>query len=280
MRPIGRGIAALAVVAVLLGSSAAAGAQSAGGDRPPVNLSAPGAAPPKGPPQPPPRNASGRVSLSGTPDGKGIWMPIFALGQHLLPPAEVPFQPWSRALYEDRLATQLEPHARCHASGGVRQIQTPYGIEIVELPEQQRVYLFDIGGPHTVRIVYTGVRTHPATVMPSAYGHSIGWWEDDSTFVIDTVGYTEGFWVDRRGLAGTSALHTIERFTRKVFDTIDYEITIDDPGAYTRPFTGRIELRLDPRIELYEYVCQESNFAGELMISDVPRSEWTPEITP
>src|SRR5829696_2768508 len=149
MRPIGvQIIAALAVVTTLVGSVAAARAQSPASDRPPVNLSAPGAPPPKGPPRPPPRLPSGRVSLAGTADGKGVWMPIFALGQHLLPPAEVPFQPWARALYEDRQATQLEPHARCHASGGVRQIQTPYGVEIVELPEQQRVYLFDIGGPH------------------------------------------------------------------------------------------------------------------------------------
>lgn len=257
-----------------------ASAQTAAPDRPAVNLSAPGEPPPKGPPLPPPRDASGRVSLAGTASGKGIWMPIFALGQHLLNPDEVPFQPWSRALYADRQATQLEPHARCHASGGVRQIQTPYGIEIVELPALERVYLFDIGGPHTVRIVHTGTRTHPAHVTPTAYGHSVGWWENDDTFVIDSVGYTEGFWVDRRGLAGTSALHTIERFTRKVLDTIEYEITIDDPGAYTRPFTGRIELRLDPRTELYEYVCQESNFAGELMTNDVPVSLGTPDVTP
>ena len=59
--------------------------------------------------------------------------------------------PWSRKLYEERRAALLEPHSRCKASGGVREIQTPYGIEIVELPELQRVYLFDIGGPHTQR---------------------------------------------------------------------------------------------------------------------------------
>ena len=261
-------------------SATGVSAQAPAAERTAVNLSAPGAPPPKGPPLPPPRRPSGRVSLAGTADGKGIWMPIFALGQHLVPPAEVPFQPWARALYADRQLTQLEPHARCHASGGVRQIQTPYGFEIVEIPEQQRLYLFDIGGPHTVRIVHTGVRTHPAHVAQSAYGHSIGWWENDETFVIDTIGYTESFWVDRRGLAGTTALHTVERFTRKVLDTIEYEITIDDPGAYTRPFTGRIELRLDPRLELYEYVCQESNYAGQLMTSDVPQSHWTPDTTP
>jgi hypothetical protein len=248
--------------------------------RPNVNLSAPGAAPPKGPAVPAPRTASGRVSLSGTLDGKGIWMPIFPFGGHLAPLAEVPFQPWSRQMYEDRLATQLEPHARCKASGGVRQIQTPYGVELVEVPELQRLYIFDIGGPHSFRTVYMDGRKHPAALQPSAYGHSIGWWENDDTLVIDTVGYNEAFWVDRRGLAGTDALHTTERLRRTVLDTIEYEITIEDPGAYTRPFTGRFELRLDPKIELYEYVCQEANYAEELMIRDGrspgPTSEFAP----
>jgi hypothetical protein len=183
-------------------------------------------------------------------------------------------------LYEDRLATQLEPHSRCHPSGGVRQIQTPYGVEIVELAEMQRVYIFDIGGPHTVRTVYTDGRRHPDSLRPSAYGHSIGRWESNDTFVVDTIGYNEAFWADRRGLAGSARLHTIERFTRRVLDTIEYEITIDDPETYTRPFTGRFELRLDPRTELYEYVCQEANYAGELMMHGDRTSEFTPDTVP
>jgi hypothetical protein len=256
-----------------------AGAVPAAAQAPAVNLSAPGEAPPKGPPLPPPRNANGRVLLSGTA-GRGIWMPIFPFGGHLTPPAEVPFQPWARKMYEERLATQVEPHSRCHPSGGVRQIQTPYGVEIVELPELQRIFLFDIGGPHSYRTVYMDGRTHPLNLEPSAYGHSVGWWEDNDTLVVDTVGYNETFWVDRRGLAGTRALHTLERFHRSVLDTINYSILIDDPGTYTRPFSGGFELRLDPRIDLYEYVCQEANYAGELMGADVKTEGPTPDITP
>jgi hypothetical protein len=191
-------------------------------------------------------------------------MPVFPFGGHLAPLADVPFQPWARKLYDERLAHQLEPHARCKPSGGVRQMQTPYGVEILELPELQRLYIFDIGGPHSYRTVYMDGRSHPAAPASTAYGHSIGWWEGD-TLVVDTVGYNEGFWIDRRGLPNTDRLHTIERLTRAVADTIKYEITIDDPGAYTAPFTGRFDLRLDPGIELYEYMCQEANYAGELM---------------
>jgi len=262
----------VAVASVLIAQERAAA--------PRENLSAPGAAPPKGPPLPPPRSPSGRVSLAGTPDGKGIWMPIIPFGSPLAPPNETPLMPWSRKLYEERRAALLEPHSRCKASGGVRELQTPYGVEIVELPELQRVYLFDIGGPHTVRIIYTDGRKHPATLTPGAYGHSIGWWESNDTLVIDTVGYNEAFWVDRQGLPGSTQLHTTERLTRKVLDTIDYEITIDDPEVYTRPFTGRFELRLDPRIELYEYVCQEANYAEELMIRGERPVSFTPDIVP
>ena len=269
-----------ALLAVLLISvPAPAGAQGRQGNAPPINLSAPPAPPAAAAPAPPPRSATGRVLLAGSSGARGIWMPIFPFGGHLTPLDQVPFQPWARAIYDDRLAHQLEPHARCKASGGVRQIQTPYGIEIVELPEQQVLYIFDIGGPHAYRTVYMDGRTHPPDVTPGAYGHSIGWWDGD-TLVVDTTGYNEAFWVDRRGLPGTNRLRTLERFTRAVHDTILYEITIDDPGAYTRPFTGRFELRLDPAIEVYEYVCQEANYAGGLMTEAREAGGAAPSTTP
>lgn len=273
-----RAAMAVCLASVLVQPALAQGQQS--GAAPTVNLSAPGPAPAAGPPVPPPRTASGRVRLAGSPaDGKGIWMPIFPFGGHLAPLAEVPFQPWARKIYEERLAHQLEPHARCKPSGGVRQIQTPYGVEIVELPDLERIYIFDIGGPHSYRTVYMDGRTHPATLAPSAYGHSIGWWEGD-TLVVDTAGYNEAFWVDRRGLPGTDRLRTVERFTRTLLDTIEYEIMIDDPGAYTRPFTGRFVLRLDAGIELYEYMCQEANYAGGLMVGERDDAGPTPVIAP
>jgi hypothetical protein len=272
-------IALTLAIASMLATSALAQGRG-GGAAANVNLGAPPAPPSAGNPEPPPRAATGRVLIDGAGrNGKGIWMPIFPFGGHLAPLAEVPFQPWTRKLYDERLAHQMEPHARCKASGGVRQIQTPYGVEIVELPDLRRVYIFDIGGPHSYRVVYMDGRSHPPITQPSPYGHSIGWWDGD-TLVVDTVGYNEGFWVDRRGLAGTDQLHTVERFTRKVFDTISYEITIDDPGAYTRPFSGRFDLRLDPAVELFEYMCQEANYAGDLMLGKAAGTAATTPIVP
>jgi hypothetical protein len=243
-------------------------AQGRQGGAPPVNLGAPPAPPRAGAPTPPPRTSAGRVAIdSADRTGKGIWMSLFPSGvvAHLAPLDQIPFQPWARKLYDTRLAHQMEPHARCKPSGSVRQVQTPYGVEIVEIPELGRIYIFDIGGPHSYREVHMDGRTHPPSLLPTAYGHSIGWWDGD-TLVVDTVGYNEAFWIDRRGLPATERLHTIERFTRRLHDTIGYEITIDDPGAYTGPFSGRFDLRLDPATEMFEYMCQEANYAGELML--------------
>ena len=132
----------------------------------------------------------------------------------------------------DREKNQLEPHTRCKPSGTARQFITPYGVEIVELPDVKRVFIFDIGGPHTYRTIYTDGRSHPRPLDPSYYGHSIGRWDGD-TLIVDTIGFNEGFWMDRRGAPHTDRLRTVERFTRTDSRTIKYELTIDDPGAYT-----------------------------------------------
>jgi len=232
---------------------------------------------PKLPPAgPAPRSAAGRVLLGGaTPADKGVWTPLFGITDPIATYDTVPFQPWAKAVYDARQTSELEPHTRCKASGTARQFLTPYGVEFVEMPELQRVYIFDIGGPHTFRTVYMDGRSHPRDLRPSYYGHSIGWWEGD-TLVIDSTGFNESFWLDRRGLPHTTQLHTVERFKRTNAETIEYEIDIHDPGAYTAPFTGSFALGWDKGTELFEYVCQQANYAAELMVggarSSVDRS--------
>ena len=218
------------------------------------------------PPGPAPRDADGRAILWGaTPEEKGVWTPMFGITDPINPADQTPFQPWARALYDDRQVHELEPHTRCKASGTARQFQTPYGVEFVNLPEIKRIFIFDIGGPHTFRTVYMDGRSHPADLEPSYYGHSIGHWEGD-TLVIDSRGFNESFWLDRRGMPHTTQLHTIERFTRKDAETITYEITVDDPGAYTAQWTGGFDLQFDRGVELFEYSCQQANYAVELMV--------------
>ena len=215
---------------------------------------------------PVPRSADGHVILGATDKDKGLWLPGPVI-PNPLGLKDVPYQDWTRAIVTARRREPLEPHTRCKPSGVARQFLTPYGVEIVEVRDLQRVYIFDIGGPHTYRTVYMDGRTHPANPTPEYYGHSIGWWEGD-TLIVDTVGYNEDFWLDRGTLPHTSALHTVERFTRTAFGAMVYELTVEDPGAYTAPITGRTNLVWQPDIELFEYVCQESNYAATLMVGE------------
>jgi hypothetical protein len=227
------------------------------------------------PPGPAPRNAEGRVLLSGaTPKERGLWLPGVGITVPLAPPETVPFHDWSRAVYMDRQEHELEPHARCKASGVSRPFLTPYGVEIVELPELQRIYIFDVGGPHTYRTIFMDGRTHPKNLAPTYYGYSVGWWEGD-TLVIETTGFNEDFWLDRRGFPHTEKLRTLERLTRTDSNTIRYEVTIDDPGAYSKPWTGGFNLRWDGGTELFEYVCQQANYAGELMVGTMDKVDRT-----
>ena len=231
--------------------------------------------------EPAPRWPDGRVNIASVPGQKGHWirtrreLVVDANTPNILPNdrkiEEIPFQPWAKALFEYRRSKddRDSPHARCKPSAGPRQIGTAYGFEMVEFPEIQRVIVFDIGGPQTFRTIHMDGRAHPKgrDLIPTFYGHSIGRWEGD-TLVVDTVGFNEQNWIDAEGLMHTDQYHQIERFTRTDFRTLRYEVTIDDPGAYTAPFTGRLTLLLEPDTELFEYVCQQSNYADELMVGD------------
>jgi hypothetical protein len=228
------------------------------------------------PQTPAPRNAQGRAILGGkgvfTPSGFGITTPLLAV-------EKTPYQPWAKALYDFRQANELEPHTRCKPSGFSRQFMTPYGVEFVELPEIQRIFIFDIGGPHTFRTIYMDGRMHPAKLEPSYYGHSIGHWEGD-TLVVDTVGYNEAFWMDRRGMPHTEKLHTIEKFTRTSLQQIRYEVTVEDPGVYTAPWSSSMTLGWNDGQELFEYICQQSNYAGELMVGELNSVDRSSPIVP
>ena len=266
--------AALAAL-MLLPPVAALGGQALGGVTPP-----PG---PRnaGPAKPAPRSPEGRVLLGGaTPKEKGVWLPGPGItGVPIKPVTDVPLQPWARAVFADRQIQEFEPHTRCKQSGVARQFQTPYGVEFVELPELQRIYIFDIGGPHSWRTVYMDGRSHPAAPVRNSYGHSIGWWDGDS-LVISTTGFHEGFWLDRKGLPHTDRLQTLERFTRVNATTMQYQVTIDDPGAYTERWTTQVNLVWEANTELFEYVCQQANYAHELMVGSMESVSRTSPIVP
>jgi len=228
------------------------------------------------PSKPTPRWPDGHPRLGALPDEKAIWGACCGG----LSNAETPFQPWAKALLEYRRNNEFEPHTRCKPSGGARQFVTPYGTEIVEAPELQRVFIFDIGGPHTFRTIYTDGKPHPANLVPSYYGDSRGHWEGD-TLVVDNIGFNEGFWMDRAGTPHTEKLHYIERFTRTDYNTMKYEVTVDDPGAYTATWSSNpFQLRFNAGAELFEYVCQDNNFAPSLLVGQQESVDRTSVIIP
>lgn len=211
--------------------------------------------------------------------GRGARGGGFGGGANQPPRTETPFQPWAKALVEYRRTNEFEPHTRCKPSGGARQFVTPYGTEIVEMPELKRIYIFDIGGPHTFRIIYTDGSPHPANLVPSYYGDSRGHWEGD-TLVVDNTGFNEGFWMDRAGSPHTEKLHYVERFTRTDYNTLKYDVTVEDSGAYTAPWTYSATMRWGAGSELFEYVCQDNNFAPVLLVGEQEKVDRSTIIVP
>lgn len=189
----------------------------------------------------------------------GLDNPTMNLASSLKIP-DVPFLPWARAVYAYRQATTTkdDPHTKCHPSGGPRPFHTPYGFEFLSMDEQKVIYMVEVGGPHSWRAIYMDGRPHPNDLEPSFYGHSTGKWDGDA-LVVDSVGYNEKFWLTREGIPSTEYLHLTEKFTRTDYDTLRYEATIDDPGAYSAPWTGGWLIRWQPNEEMYEYACQDNN---------------------
>ena len=257
-----------------------------------------GARRPAGPPKPTPRWPDGTVNFGAPPGEKGNWdgggllatnpknYEVLlgrrtAKGQVVI--KYVPLPPWARALLDYRHAKFIadEPYTRCKPSPGPRSFATAYGVELLNLPGSDRIYLFLQGGSHTFRTIYMDGRPHPTgkDLVPSYLGHSIGRYEGD-TLVIDTVGFNERTWMSRDALPSTDQLHTIERLTRPNLDTLKYEVTIDDPGAYTASWTSGFTKTWSPTNELFEYVCQGNNYGPELMIGVEGGASRTSSIVP
>jgi hypothetical protein len=181
--------------------------------------------------------------------------------------SEVPFQPWSKELYLWRQVHEIEPYGRCKPAGGFRDMAIPYGTDIVQDVEQKRIYIFHTGGSHNVRTIYMDGREHPRDLEPSYGGHSVGRWEGD-VLVIDTVGFNERGWIDAYGTPTTKQLHLTERIKRLSFNQLSYELTIDDPGAYTQPWSTGMLMNWRPNRETFQVLCQDGNLAGQLMVGE------------
>jgi hypothetical protein len=205
---------------------------------------------------PAPRLPDGRVDLSGIWEPAGSFVANIAAG---LKPDAVPFQPWAKALYEDRMTGKHwkeDPPANCLPQGVPRLgaapapwklIQTPGFIAILYEAFNLWRQIFLDG-----RELVTG-----DDLTPTWLGYSTGRWEGD-TLVVDSRGFNGKIWLDQLGKPTTNALHVVERLRRKNFWQMEIQITIDDPKAYTQPWTVTQEMRLLPNTELMEFICLEN----------------------
>lgn len=199
-------------------------------------------------------------------DGVSVAMDSHGLLASIEDAAKVaPFQPWALDLYKYRQLNFLKDDPMfldCKTQAGPRLFQRPYGVVLLEEPEHQRIRNFWGDGNQNWRTIFLDGREQTGlpdgnAEDPLYWGHAVGNWEGD-TLVIDTIGFNDSFWFSNGGLPHTPQLHLVERYSRPVFGTLHYEVTIDDPGTYTRPWKASWDLVWVPDAELPVYYCQDN----------------------
>ena len=162
----------------------------------------------------------------------------------------VPWMPWSAAVYDYNSANEskYDPEGYCLPPGGPRMMATPYQMEILQLPEQNRIIMIFEGATHIWREIYMDGRKFPEgdELNPTYLGYSIGRWQDKDTLVVETRGFNENSWLDYFGHPHTDMMRVVEKWTRPSKQTLHYEALIDDPGAYTKPFTVAWDIPWSP----------------------------------
>ena len=216
-----------------------------------------------------PRTPDGKVNLAapaprlpdGKPDFSGVWNPpmgyIRDLAKDMKEP--VPFQPSVKALYDERAAGlhwREEPDANCLPQGVPKVLLAPAPWRVVQTPE--RIFFVHEAFNLWWQVFMDGREfLSSQEVTPTWHGYSTGKWDND-TLVIDSRGFNGKVWLDQLGKPSTEALHVTTRLRRKDFGHMEIQITIDDPEAYTKPWTVGVEATLQPNTELMEFICLEN----------------------
>ncbi|HEV2202612.1 MAG TPA: hypothetical protein VGR73_22565 [Bryobacteraceae bacterium] len=211
-----------------------------------------------------PRTADGKPNLSapaprmtdGRPDLSGVWEHLNSrTTAYYLDGIKIPWQPWAEALFKERTADNQKdnPESRC-LPRGVPKADAFDIHKIVQTPGLVLI-LYEYGT--TFRQIFTDGRELPKDPNPTWMGYSVGRWEND-TLVVESNGFNGKAWLSGLGNPTTDALHVTERMRRRDFGHMDIQITIDDPKAYTKPWTAELHPALIPDAELLEFVCNEN----------------------
>jgi len=230
--------------------------------------------------RPIPRWPDGQPRLGVAPGEEGYWVPdttvmmeagvdvpmtSYGLLENIADaPRVAPFQEWALRLYEFRQGhfLQSDPsYVECRPPAGPRKFQVPFGIQLLEDRDWQRIFVVAGGGNQDWHLIYTdgrGINTGFEVDNDNVlyYGRLVGEWEGD-TLVINSEGYNEKFWLTG-GLPHTDLMKVTERLTRTDFNTMTYEVTIHDPGAYTRPWSMNWNLIWREGGDPPEYYCQDN----------------------
>ncbi len=204
---------------------------------------------------PAPRTAGGRRDLAGIweVDSPKYLADIAADYK----PGQLPIQPWAQKLTDERrtgIHASEESNANCRPQGVPRIEATPNPFKILQDADEV-VILYEAFSQF--RQIFTDGRALPKDPNPTWNGYSVGKWQGD-TLVVEVSGFNGQTWLDQAGHPTTDALHVTERFRRPNFGRLRLEITIDDPKAYTRPWTVTETFHLLPETELIEFVCNEN----------------------
>jgi hypothetical protein len=228
-----------------------------------------------------PRTPDGKVDLSapaprlpdGKPDMQGVWManaggdpntpagrpPLARFGNTAVGfKDDLPFRPWARELQRKRSAefSKDNPDGLCLPESTLQLHLDPQPFKIIQTPKAMYViYETNYG----IRTIYMDGRPLPQQGVPQPYwyGYSVGRWDGD-TLVVDTNNYRDGGWLDARGSPVTDALKATERIRRASYGQIDIELTVDDPKAYTKPFTIDMNMKIMIDTQMIEEFCLEN----------------------
>ena len=219
--------------------------------------------------------AAGQVSGSlprtadGKPDLSGVWQAVTTANWNLQAHAaekdvpaglgvvegdEIPYQPWALAKKQENFKNRAtaDPESKCYLPGVPRITYMPYPFQILQTPKHVAILYEYV---HAVRRIYID-SPHPEGPIEWYMGDSRAKWEGD-TLVVDNVHFTDQTWFDRAGNFHSEALHVIERFTPISPYHIQYEVTIEDPKVFTRPWKMSMPLyrRMEKNIRVLEYEC-------------------------
>jgi hypothetical protein len=208
-----------------------------------------------------------------TSDLSGIWMRLRDKGATargypaiLLDfgqPTELPMTPWAAAKYKitsamyhgDNPDTVLsDPVFSCYPPGVPRIYLFGFPVQIVQAPGQV-IMLFEYD--HFVRRIYTDGRPHDLNQGPLWMGDSIGNWDGD-TLVADTVSFNDKTLIDRVGHPHSESLHTVERIRRMDQNSLEIAMTVEDPKAYTKPWTTKLIFDSKPDWKIMEQICEDN----------------------